>query len=206
MGNLALFIRKDWIVLRKYAWFFLLWLVFFSFGNNGKLLGVMLPAMLIILISNIDLNPFHKYAFSLPLSRREIILGKYLSSVFFMLTGLAATYLLQSAFFLLTGGELSYTLFQICVSGISLTMFITLYYPLYYWLGPKGGQILKMVVMLVAFTVTFTINTVIQNSQEWVTSTHIDSGMVIMMGIGISGLLLVLSYHLAAIIFRRIDV
>ncbi|WP_268794508.1 ABC-2 transporter permease [Paenibacillus sp. DMB20] len=123
-----------------------------------------------------------------------------------MLTGLAATYLLQSAFFLLTGGELSYTLFQICVSGISLIMFITLYYPLYYWLGPKGGQILKMVVMLVAFTVTFTINAVIQNSQEWVTSTHIDSGMVIMMGIGISGLLLVLSYHLSAIIFRRIDV
>lgn len=206
MGNLALFIRKDWIVLRKYAWFFLLWLLFFSFGNNGNVLSVMLPAMIIILISNIDLNPFHKYTFSLPVSRREMILGKYMSSVFFMLVGLASTYLFQTAFSLLTGREMNYTWFQICVSAISLALFVTLYYPLYYWLGPKGGYLLKIVVMLVAFAVTFTLNNIIQNSQGWITSTLSDSGMVIMMGIGISGLLLVLSYFLAAAIFRRADV
>jgi len=83
------------------------------------------------------------------------------------------------------------------VSGISLILFIAVYYPLYYWLGPKGGQTLKLVLVAVLFAITMAINTL------WSDGLPTD---YLWHGLGISCLVVFASYQLSAYIFSRTDV
>ncbi len=197
MSHIVPLIHKDWMVIRKYAWLFAIWLALFSFGNAVGILGYMVAGMMIIVISNTDLHPFHKYSMSLPIPRRDIVLSKYVSSLLFMLIGLLAGFLVQIAYIWLGGDGEGSVLYQNIVSGISLILFIAVYYPLYYWLGPKGGQTLKLVLVAVLFAITMAINTL------WSDGLQTD---YLWYGLGISCLVVFASYQLSAYIFSRTDV
>lgn len=202
MGNLKLFIRKDWMVIRKYKWFFLLYLLIYSTLDSSNFLLTIVPATMIIFVSNSDLRPFHKYLGSLPLSRIGMVFGKYVSSGFYMMVGmaLAALFYLGGSYIRGTDPEMQNAI----LTFLTLSIFMAVYYPLYYWLGSKGGHLLLSFSWLIILGATmgiFTSDIEVFRRMEL----FLNSGAGYVFTIALIGIFLVPSFHLSVAIFRRKD-
>ncbi|UNK16586.1 ABC-2 transporter permease [Paenibacillus sp. N3/727] len=208
MRSLKLFIIKDWIVIRKYLWVVLLYLCFLTVSGSSSFLVTIIPAMMLIIVSNVDLRPFHKYLTSLPVSRKGMILGKYVSSGVYMTGGviLAVLFYLGGSFIRGTNaGEI--TVQAIVPTLLLLVMFMALYYPLYYWLGPKGGQYLNFIWMIVLGG-SIGISSMFSVDEGGATPSELflNSGAGLTLVLGLAGLFVILSYLLSVAIFLRKDI
>lgn len=150
-------LRKDFIALKSSLWTILLYLAVFSFAFIPKsemsiyFVGIYTAFGSIILATMIDIkNHNHKFLVTLPISRKHIVLAKYITAVIYTLFGVIASYgihrLIKLSFPQLEKPD--YTLLPILVSVGMLLVLISIYMPLFYALSKKGAGIINAVFMV----------------------------------------------------------
>ena len=150
-------LRKDFIALKSSLWTILLYLAVFSFAFIPKsemsiyFVGIYTAFGSIILATMIDIkNHNHKFLVTLPISRKHIVLAKYITAVIYTLFGVIASYgihqLINLSFPQLEKPD--YTVWSILVSVGMLLVLISIYMPLFYALSKKGAGIINAVFMI----------------------------------------------------------
>ncbi|MNW48226.1 hypothetical protein D3C74_255800 [compost metagenome] len=211
MSSISLMVRKDILLLRRYLWLIAVYAIIFSgfVQRENVLLYNFLPMMLLILVINSDMQPSaQQFMISLPVSRKNIVLSKYLSAAMvIIITGLLSgvvNSLVQSAF----SGSIKFDTLLVVASTISGLFFMTLYIPLFYWIGPKGGQFLN-VLMIIFVTIGNGVVTGILSSEEsvalinWLNAHPGESKLVIAV---ILSAAMIASFLTSVGIFKRRDI
>lgn len=160
MSNTFFLIRKDVLLLNKY--FLLLGLFYLYMGSIGfRQFGAitMIPAVLLLINAcNLDIHYSNqRFVVSLPVTRNQIVRAKYLSVLPYMLFALACSTLMFYGLQLL-GRQAPVTFWHdIMVSSAFMPIFASVYLPIYYWVGPKGSQVVTIVFMMIGmFGATYT--------------------------------------------------
>ncbi|MFS0869190.1 ABC-2 transporter permease [Paenibacillus xylanilyticus] len=150
-------LRKDFIAIRSSLWTILLYLVVFSFAFIPKsemsmyFVGIYTAFGSIILATMIDIkNHNHNFLVTLPVSRKNIVQAKYLSSILFTLFGVFASFgihwLVDLNFPELN--KPNYSVLDIMVSVGMVLVLVSIYMPLFYALSKKGAGIINGVFMV----------------------------------------------------------
>lgn len=157
MSNIVSLIRKDILLSVNYLLFVAAYLVFLSYTTMSNdlfsvSLFVTMPSIMLLINScMIDVrNMNQQFALSLPVRRSQIVTAKYVSIIPYLLFGLGCMFL--SYFILELAGrsqsinwhDIGFTILLVPVSG-------AIYLPIYYWLGPKGQQIINTVFFMIIF-------------------------------------------------------
>lgn len=150
-------LRKDFIALKSSLWTILLYLAVFSIAFIPKsemsiyFVGIYTAFGSIILATMIDIkNHNHKFLVTLPISRKHIVLAKYITAVIYTLFGVIASYGIHQ-FINLSFPQLDkpdYTVLSLLVSVGMLLVLISIYMPLFYALSKKGAGIINAVFMI----------------------------------------------------------
>ncbi|MBW9144558.1 ABC-2 transporter permease [Clostridium sp. CM027] len=106
---------------------------------------------------------------SLPVSRKEIVISKYLSSFVFLIIGIAITILFAS---IIKFSGLSHinrfmNLTDIIIVSIFTVVYSSVYLPIYLWLGYLKSQLINKVLnyfIFICLTITVVIVTLIDNA------------------------------------------
>lgn len=151
MSSISLMVRKDILLLRRYLWLIAVYAIIFSgfVQRDNVLMYNFLPMMLLIMIINSDMQPSaQQFMISLPVSRKNIVLSKYVSAgLVLIFTGLLGG-VLNSLGQAVLKGSLQFDTLLVVASMITGLIFMSLYIPLFYWIGPKGGQFLNVIMIL----------------------------------------------------------
>ncbi|GGH55831.1 hypothetical protein GCM10008014_25810 [Paenibacillus silvae] len=150
-------LRKDLIVLKSSLWTIALYLVVFSFafipGSEMSMyfVGIYTAFGTIMLATMIDIkNNNHNFLVTLPVSRKQIVKAKYLSSILYALFGVLTSYGIHKLV-KLNYPELNkphYSILDIAISlGIVLVL-VSIYMPLFYALSKKGAGIINTIFMI----------------------------------------------------------
>ncbi len=152
MHSVAYLIRKDILLVYRYMLILLPLLFYAAWSQIGTLLMyVTLPATFMLITScTLDMqNRSQRFTASLPVSRTQIVLSKYSSIVPFTLIGILFALVLQVAARLLNIKMAMFGLGEVgMVVGFNLLL-TSIYLPLYFWLGPKGMQIVRFVFIMI---------------------------------------------------------
>ncbi|MBX4261899.1 ABC-2 transporter permease [Clostridium estertheticum] len=105
---------------------------------------------------------------SLPVSRKEIVISKYLSSFVFLIIGIAITVLFS---YIIKFSELSHinrfmNLTDIIIVSIFTVVYISVYLPIYLWLGYIKSQLINKVLnyfIFICLIITVVMVTLIDN-------------------------------------------
>lgn len=152
MSNTFLLIRKDVLLLNKY--FLLLGGFYLYMGSMGfRQFGAitMIPAVLLLINAcNLDIHYSNqRFVVSLPVTRNQIVKAKYLSVLPYMLYALACSTLMFYGLQLL-GRQASATFwYDMMISSAFIPIFAAVYLPVFYWVGPKGSQMVTIVFMMI---------------------------------------------------------
>lgn len=150
-------LRKDFIALKSSLWTILLYLAVFSIAFIPKsemsiyFVGIYTAFGSIILATMIDIkNHNHKFLVTLPVSRKHIVLAKYITAIMYTLFGVIASYGIHRLINLLLPqlDKPDYTVLSILVSVGMLLVLISIYMPLFYALSKKGAGIINAVFMI----------------------------------------------------------
>lgn len=150
-------LRKDFIALKSSLWTILLYLAVFSIAFIPKsemsiyFVGIYTAFGSIILATMIDIkNHNHKFLVTLPISRKHIVLAKYITAIVYTLFGVIASYgihrIIDLSFPQLDKPD--YTVMSLLVSVGMLLVLISIYMPLFYALSKKGAGIINAVFMI----------------------------------------------------------
>ncbi|PYE45514.1 ABC-2 transporter permease [Paenibacillus barcinonensis] len=150
-------LRKDFIVLKSSLWTIALYLVVFSFAfipsseMSMYFVGIYTAFGSIMLATMIDIkNNNHNFLVTLPVSRKQIVKAKYLSSILYALFGVLTSYGIHKLV-KLNYPELNkphYSLLDIVISlGIVLVL-VSIYMPLFYALSKKGAGIINTIFLI----------------------------------------------------------
>ena len=113
-------------------------------------------------------NDVDKMISSLPVSRKEIVISKYLSSFVFLIIGIVITILFAS---IIKFSGLSHinrfmNLTDIIIVSIFIVIYSCVYLPIYLWLGYLKSQLINKILnyfIFICLTMTVVIVTVIDN-------------------------------------------
>lgn len=212
MSNIINLVRKDFILQRRYLWIIALYVLAFSgmfSTNNPNMLYGLFPGMMLILVVGSDMRLGNQqFLVTLPIKRNIIVLAKYVSSVLAIFLAEAVCFgvsfgirqfnseIVFNEYFLLAGS----------LASVLLTM--SIYLPLYYWLGIHGAQFLNIAMMVLVMLGNVAISSIagdtndIEQITSWISSHQTGS-----IALGISSLLLiiVISYLISWSIFKRRD-
>lgn len=147
---------KDWYVIRSQCKYILiislLWIVItVSSGLYFAIIGSMLLAILPVTVMGLDeRSKWDAFALTMPYSRREMVLSKYLLSLLAMaascavytVASLAASLIRHTA---LQAAQLAPALVAILLTSV---LSIALIYPLIFWLGVEKGRIWYMMITI----------------------------------------------------------
>lgn len=154
-------------------------------------------------IAQEDKNNSHILINSLPISRKEVVIAKYLFTIFFglLLIGIALIY--QTVF---SPVMLEKGLFHAAMAIVFVIWFIAIYYPLYYWLGPRFVQIGWFIFFILsAATMPMLIN-LGREHNYWGVVALIQSVPVYILGVllcGLTGIILLISLFLSVRLYER---
>ena len=149
---------KDFLALRKYSKTILVIIVFyifFGFFNNNPNFSAGMTVMLFAIMtitsfSYDDLAKWDKYARSLPVTKKEIVMSKYLLALILSLMGVVLSVLFSLLFSLIKGGTnmlesllTTYALFAIAI------LFLSILLPLIYRFGSEKSRLMMFAVFLI---------------------------------------------------------
>ena len=203
-------LRKDFIVLKSSLWIIPFYLAVFSIAFIPKsemsmyLVGIYTAFGSIMLATMIDVkNHNHNFLVTLPISRKNVVQAKYLSTLFYTLFGVLASFGIHSLVNMNFPGldKPDFSVLDIMVSIAMVLGLTSIYLPLFYALSKKGAGIINVVflVALVILAQPFALLMNLASEEGMVTGQII--GMVT---IGIL-LLFVGSYLLTVRLFAKKD-
>jgi hypothetical protein len=149
---------KDFLVLKKYiCTLFILVAIYvvFSFtsGNMSFLNGMVSVVFAMIVITTFsydDLAKWDKYALSMPITRKEMVLSKYLIAFIFMITGSVVSILSTVIFTLIKGSDFDIVLFlPIIIISEGAVLFNSILIPLIYKFGVEKSRIMIFIVLAI---------------------------------------------------------
>lgn len=203
-------LRKDFIVLKSSLWIIPFYLAVFSIAFIPKsemsmyLVGIYTAFGSIMLATMIDVkNHNHNFLVTLPISRKNVVQAKYLSTICYTLFGVLASFGIHSLVNINFPGldKPDFSVLDILVSIAMVLGLTSIYLPLFYALSKKGAGIINVVflVALVILAQPFALLMNLASEEGMVTGQII--GMVT---IGIL-LLFVGSYLLTVRLFAKKD-
>ena len=158
---------KDFYVLSKYARSVFLILLFYVLIAAFNESVTFLISILVLFINLLSLNTFYydeaakweHYALCLPVSRKQVVLSKYLLSLFLMLGVTAAAILCIGVFdgLLQRGDVIKDMQYLLATVGITLCL-LSFGIPIYYKFGPEKGRILLMALVFVPVALFYAIS------------------------------------------------
>lgn len=202
-------ILKDLFVLRKQWKIFALLIVFFAivplYGENASIFQgiiVVLAAMLPVTALSYDERAhWEKYALTMPLNRRTLVLGKYLLGVFFILVAIAICVLAMLLIGVIKKQPLSadYVLTELVFLAVGL-IFLSLILPMMFKFGTEKGRL-----ALMGFAVIIMLAPMLAENLEWGgdgAPAFLNMGFLVVVSLGIL-LLPVLSFCLSVRIYKK---
>ncbi|WP_435921134.1 ABC-2 transporter permease [Paenibacillus sp. DYY-L-2] len=208
MPNIMRLLRKDLILVQRYLWLLAIYAFVFSGfiqSNQPFLLYSLLPGMLMILAIGNDLRtPNQQFMVSLPVGRNFLVFAKYVSSLMFLILSLVICAVINTTAHALKSGEMMVDTQIILGTFVSMTLFVSLYLPLYYWLASKGAQFLNIAMMIVIMVGNGTVSEVL--SEPFLADKIANHpGLVLIFAAGVTVLALIVSYLTSLSIFRKRD-
>lgn len=209
MSDTIHLLRKDLLLLLRYAWIILLFAFVFSglFGNSPQI--GLLPAMLFILNMNADIRSTgRQFIVTLPVPRATLVLAKYVSSVLLVTAGLAISMAVNWIGAKIQGIAFGFEPAYLGQTLLFLIILAAVYTPLYYWLSSINTFVINVV-----FIILMTIgNQVVY--QLYTGAVHIGLVKALaaypLIGPAIAAIitlaLLIGSYHLSKNIYLRKDI
>lgn len=203
-------LRKDFIALKSSLGVLLICMVVYSIAfipnHDASIftMAIALASVSINLCTMLDIkNHNHVFLISLPISRKHIVLAKYIITIFFTLFGILASYgihlLVELAFPELNKPD--YSIMGLLVPAGMMLIVISIYMPLFYTLSKKGTEIITIVFfILLIILMNPTAMLMSMMSEEG----FISNQVLFLIPIGIL-LLLIASYYLTAYLFTRKD-
>jgi len=154
MLSVAYLIRKDILLVYRYVLIVIPFLLYMAWSETGTLLVyVTFPAVVMLVTScTLDMqNNSQRFTASLPVSRAQIVWSKYVSILAFTLVGLAFAAVLQLLSMMLNVETVAFGIPEVGMVLMLNLLVTSIFLPLYFWLGPKGMQIVRTVfIMLIA--------------------------------------------------------
>lgn len=212
MSNIINLVRKDFILQRRYLRIIALYVLAFSgmfSTNNPNMLYGLFPGMMLILVVGSDMRLGNqKFLVTLPIKRSIIVLAKYVSAVL-------AIFLAEIISFGVSFGirqfsaEVVFNEYVLLAGSLaSVLLMMSIYLPLYYWLGIHGAQLLNIAMMVLVMLGNVAISSLagdendIERITSWVNTHQVGS---IALGISLLLLIIVISYLISLSIFKRRD-
>ncbi len=211
MPKVICLIRKDLILIQRYLWLILIYAFVFSGfiqSNDSTLLYGLLPGLLLILAIGSDMRlPQQQFLVSLPVKRNYLVFSKYASSFIFLVLGIAVCLIMNVITDMVDYGVLKVNAPLVLGTFVSMMVFMSIYLPLYYWLGIKGAQYLNIVMMVIIMVGNGAISSLLgsedmSRSLEWVSAHAWAAGILTASA---TALVVFISYMISLAIFRKKD-
>ncbi|MEF2966072.1 ABC-2 transporter permease [Paenibacillus sp. M1] len=211
MPNILGLVRKDFLLMRRYLWLLVIYAVAFSgiiSGTGGTMLYGLLPGVLLILTIGADMRqPNQQFLVSLPLKRNQLVLAKYASSFIILVLSIAVCLLMNIATDLLDFGTVRINTALAVGTTVTMSLFISVYLPLYYWLGLKGAQYLNVGMMVIIMIGNGAVTSLLGSRDmapalDFLTAHRLQAGLLIGSG---TVLVIVVSYLISRSIFMKRD-
>ncbi|MGZ7444534.1 ABC-2 transporter permease [Paenibacillus sp. TH7-28] len=210
MSNIVRLLHKDLLLMKRYAGVLAVYAIVFSgfIQSNNSFLYGMLPGMVLILTLSADMQlPVQQFLVNLPVRRSLLVLSKYASAFFFMLAAFLLSVLLDKGAAVLQGVPVNWEpAYMLGVFSVQILV-MSVYIPLYFWLGPKGAQFLNIAMMLFFFGGSFAVYSVLGSERAMALIARFGehpyaSGL---MGICLAVLAVFVSFKISCLIFAKRD-
>lgn len=150
------FIKKDFYVIKANIKTFLIILIVYGFmGAVGESFDItflfpFLAVMMFISTFNYDdFNNWNAYAVTLPDGRRNVVRGKYLASLLFMLLTAVVAIILSSSIHIYKGTLLLEEIFLSLISSVTaMVIVLSIMYPIIFKFGIEKGRIIVFTVIV----------------------------------------------------------
>ncbi len=203
-------LRKDVIAIKSSFWIIFVYLAVFSFAfipNNEMsiyFVSIYTAFGIIILATTVDIkNNNHRFLVTLPINRKQIVLGKYITSILLAVFGILASYGVHEIA-KLAAPELvkPYDPILSIVIPVGIVLVLTsIYMPLFYALSKKGAGVINVVFMIVLIVFAQPVGYLIHafNNQQSI------SKLVLFLIPAAIVIFVVASYYLTIYLFKKKD-
>ncbi len=141
---------------------------------------------------------------SLPTTRKKIVLSKYIFSIIIVFFYFSLVYVINFVMPIYEPNTLNETL----LSGMSVVLFLALYYPLFYLLGPRFLTVGMTVLAFLVLAVVFPLINIGARNKYWGIETYVNSLselQVVTTILIISVTVITVSYFLSGSIYKKKD-
>ncbi|SMC81872.1 ABC-2 transporter permease [Papillibacter cinnamivorans] len=148
--------RQGKIIAILFAFYLFLSLTSHDSSFFGGVVAVLCAMLPVTALSYDERCKWDKYALTMPVSRKDLVISKYLLGALFC----AAGFLVNFAFNLITGSGNIAEALEISLSLLSVGMFfISLILPILFQFGVEKGRLLMMLVLFVPVAVVVFLST-----------------------------------------------
>lgn len=155
MHNMITLLSKDFKLIQRYLWIILIYAIAFSslLHKDSTMLFGLLPGLILVLANSIELRSSNQqFLVSLPVSRRFLVISKYLTSLIFILIAFALCVLINGIGDLYHLGQIQWNLSFVAKMMLGMVFVMLIYLPLYYGLAHKGIQFLNVAMMVIVMS------------------------------------------------------
>ena len=141
---------------------------------------------------------------SLPTTRKKIVLSKYLFSIMIVFFYFSLVYMINAVMPIFEPNTLSETL----LSGMSVVLFLAIYYPIFYLLGPRFLTVGMSILALLVLTIVFPVINIGARNKYWGIETCVNSLSEIQLMttiLIISVIVITVSYFLSVSLYKKKD-
>lgn len=208
-------ILKDLLNLKGNIKFILLFIIMFGFmsslgdGNVNNFIGVIIvlcTTMIVSTFSYDDLNKWDSYVLTMPISRNDIVLSKYLTMLIFSFTGVLVSLIVS-----VTIGYFKNTLIlneTLLINALILSIsvcFGSLILPLIYKFGTERARLLMILCFLVPTLALLVFKSILENISSPISIEIILNTLVYSLPF-VAILLFVISYFISSKIYSKKEV
>jgi len=146
-------IRKDFIVLRWYFLFVAVFALIFGWNFRTSISPLLIQAlptvMMVMLTASIEFrSKSMMFVSALPVSRKQIVLAKYVSVFFYCMLGLVLMIAVHAANVYITGQSTAVSGYSMLLAfGVSM-LFAAIYLFIQFWLGIRSSQVMVFAAIL----------------------------------------------------------
>lgn len=203
-------IIKDFLNLKKYIITLIPVILLFTFityqsGDSSFLVGMVVMLFTMMSITSIsydDLAKWDRYALAMPISRKTIILSKYLLAIILSAIGVLVSTSIGFIIGLYRGGfhTLDFMLKLYSVFAISI-LFLSIILPLIYKFGVEKTRLLMMAVVAIPLAIYYLLNKIgiaLPNESQFMSLIKISPLILI--------IFLIISISISNIIYKKMDI
>ncbi|RRJ65465.1 ABC-2 transporter permease [Paenibacillus oralis] len=210
MSNIVHLLHKDLLLMKRYIGVLAVYAIVFSgfVQTNNSFLYGMLPGMVLILTLSADMQlPVQQFLVNLPVRRSLLVLSKYASAFFFMLAAFLLCLLLDGGAAALQGVPVNWEpAYLLGVFSVQILV-MSVYIPLYFWLGPKGAQFLNIAMMIFFFGGSFAVYNILGSERAMALIARFGEHPYasVLMGVCAAALAVFVSFKISCLIFAKRD-